>query len=178
MGRVSLLKIAQLQQQYGLKEIIFVGDRGMITHAVAQKIQGVEGLYTISALTHRQIVELLERKVVSPELFDERQIVEVLDPQDPKRRYCLCRNPQTAGQEAATRASLLKRAGAQLDKIANSRRRSAVQRLGARVGRVLERSKMSKFIRSSSGKSLMDDFPGTLIRTRSLPKLSLTVVTL
>src|SRR5262245_2923126 len=120
-------KIAQLQRQYGLKEIIFVGDRGMITHAVAQKIKGAEGLYTISALTHRQIVE-------------------VLDPQDPKRRYCLCRNPQTAGQEAATRASLLKRAGAQLDKIANARRRSAVQRLGARVGRVLERSKMSKFI--------------------------------
>jgi transposase len=139
-------KIAQLQQAYGLKEIIFVGDRGMITHAVAQKIKGAEGLYTISALTHRQIVELLERKVVSPELFDERQIVEVLDPQDPKRRYCLCRNPQTAGQEAATRESLLKRAGAQLDKITNSRRRSSVQRLGARVGRVLERSKMSKFI--------------------------------
>ena len=81
-----------------------------------------------------------------PELFDERQILEVLDPQDPKRRYCLCRNPQTAGQEAATRESLLKRAGVQVDKIARSRRRSSAQRLGARVGRVLERSKMSKFI--------------------------------
>src|SRR5262249_43370504 len=37
-------KIAQLHAQYGLKEIIFVGDRGMITHAVAQKIKGTEGL--------------------------------------------------------------------------------------------------------------------------------------
>ena len=44
-------KIAQLQRQYGLKEIIFVGDRGMITKAVADKIKGTEGLHTISALT-------------------------------------------------------------------------------------------------------------------------------
>jgi hypothetical protein len=65
-------KIAQLQSQYGLKEIIFVGDRGMITHAVAQKIKAAQGLHTISALTHRQIVELLGRKVVSPELFDKQ----------------------------------------------------------------------------------------------------------
>jgi len=44
-------KIAPLQRQYGLKEIIFVGDRGMITKAVAEKIKGIEGLHTISALT-------------------------------------------------------------------------------------------------------------------------------
>ena len=140
-------KIAQLQRQYGLKEIIFVGDRGMITQAVAQKIKGTEGLHTISALTHRQIVELLERKVITAELFDEKQIVEVFDPQDPKRRYCLCRNPQTAGREGTTRERLLERTGAQLDKIARSRRRASAQKLGARVGRVLERSKMGKFVR-------------------------------
>ena len=140
-------KIAQLHAQYGLKEIIFVGDRGMITHAVAQKIKGTEGLYTISALTHRQIVELLGRKVISPELFDERHIVEVLDPEDTKRRYCLCRNPQTARREGTTRQRLLERARAQLDKIAGSRRRATEKRLGARVGRVLERTKMGKFIR-------------------------------
>jgi hypothetical protein len=140
-------KIAQLQRQYGLKEIIFVGDRGMITHTVAQKLKGTEGLHTISALTHRQLVELLQRKVVSPELFDEQQIVEILDPQDLKRRYCLCRNPQTAGREGATRQRLLERARAELDKIASSRRRSSAPKLAARVGRVLERSKMGKFIR-------------------------------
>ena len=139
-------KIAQLHAQYGLKEIIFVGDRGMITHAVAQKIKGTEGLHTISALTHRQIVELLERKVISPELFDEQRIVEVLDPEDTKRRYCLCRNPQTARREGTTRQRLLERARAQLDQIAGSRRRATEKRLGARVGRVLERTKMGKFI--------------------------------
>src|SRR5271166_6313283 len=100
-------KIAQLQRQYGLKEIIFVGDRGMITKTVADKIKGIEGLHTISALTHRQMVELLEGKVITAELFDEGQIVEVIDPEEPKRRYCLCRNPQTAGREGKTRERLL-----------------------------------------------------------------------
>ena len=140
-------KIAQLQRQYGLKEIIFVGDRGMITQAVAEKIKGTEGLHTISALTHRQIVELLERKVIAAELFDEKQIAEVFDPDDPKRRYCLCRNPKTAEREGATRERLLERTRAELDKIAGSRRRASAQKLGARVGRVLERSKIAKFVR-------------------------------
>src|SRR6478736_6021021 len=111
-------KIAQLQRQYGLKEIIFVGDRGMITKAVADKIKGTEGLHTISALTHRQIVELLERKVITAELFDEEKIVEVFDPEEPKRRYCLCRNPLSAGREGKTRERLLERTRAELDKIA------------------------------------------------------------
>jgi len=136
-----------LQRQYGLKEIIFVGDRGMITKAVADKIKGTEGLHTISALTHRQIVELLERKVITAELFDEEKIVEVFDPEEPKRRYCLCRNPQTAGREGKTRERLLERTRAELDKIAGSKRRAGAKTLGARVGRVLERSKMGKFLR-------------------------------
>jgi hypothetical protein len=140
-------KIAQLQRQSGLKEIIFVGDRGMITKTVADKIKGIEGLHTISALTHRQIVELLERKVITAELFDEEKIVEVFDPEEPKRRYCLCRNPLTAGREGKMRERLLERARAQLDKIAGSKRRASAKTLGARVGRVLERSKMGKFVR-------------------------------
>src|SRR5260370_3623385 len=96
-------KIAQLQRLYGLKEIIFVGDRGMITKTVAEKIKGIEGLHTISALTHRQIVGLLERKVITAELFDEEQIAEVVDPEKPKPRHCLCPTPQTAAPEAKTR---------------------------------------------------------------------------
>ena len=71
----------------------------MITKAVADKIKGIEGLHTISALTHRQIVDLLKRKVITAELFDEEKIVEVFDPEEPKQRYCLCRNPQTANEQ-------------------------------------------------------------------------------
>src|SRR6202047_3812686 len=78
-----LEKIAQLQRRYGLKEIIFVGDRGMITKAVADKIKGTEGLHTILALTHRQIVELLERKGITAELLMRKRSSRSLIPKSP-----------------------------------------------------------------------------------------------
>jgi len=59
-------KVEQIQKEYGISQLIFVGDRGMITQASSQQIKGVQGLQTISALTHRQTVELLERKVHPP----------------------------------------------------------------------------------------------------------------
>ena len=132
-------------------------------------------LHTISALTHRQIVELLERKVITAELFDEAKIVEVFDPEEPKRRYCLCRNPLTAGREGKTRERLLERTRAELERIASSKRRASAKTLGARVGRVLERSKMGKFVRWDVS---MDGSHGALIKTRLRPRNSSTVVTL
>jgi hypothetical protein len=45
-------------------------------------------------LTHRQIVELLNRKVIQVDMFDETQIVEVIDPDNTGQRYCLCRIPR------------------------------------------------------------------------------------
>jgi hypothetical protein len=56
--------------------------RGHEPQQSGQKIKGTEGLHTISALTHRQAVELLEHKVITAELFDEEQIVEVFDPEE------------------------------------------------------------------------------------------------
>jgi hypothetical protein len=139
-------KIAQIQHRYGVKELVFVGDRGMITQASAEKLKGLEGLNTISALTHRQIVELLERKVIQPELFDDRKVVEVLDPDRPGRRYELCRNPQSAHRETATRQSLLDCTRNALDRMAGAKRRATAANIGSRVGRVLEKYKMGKFV--------------------------------
>ena len=140
-------KIAQIQQRYGVTELVFVGDRGMITQASAEKIKGLAGLNTISALTHRQIVALLERKVIQTELFDERKVVEVFDPEQPRRRYELCRNPQSAHRETATRQSLLDCTRKALDRLVAAKRRATAERIGARVGRVLQKYKMGKFVR-------------------------------
>ena len=140
-------KIAEVQNQYGLKELIFVGDRGMITRSVCEKIKGFEGLQIITALSHPQIVELLERKVIERELFDEKQIVEVCDPETPSRRYCLCRNPESAKRESTSRQRLLEFTRKGLEKIENSKAPGSAEKLGARVGRVLEQYKMGKFVR-------------------------------
>lgn len=141
-----LKKVQELQTEYGLKKVIFVGDRGMVTQANAKELHGVEGLHLISALTHQQILTLLERKVITAELFDEKKVVEVIDPENPKRRYGLCRNPESAQREGATRQRLLDLTQEGLRKIVQSRRKSSDEKIGARVGRVLQQYKMGKFV--------------------------------
>lgn len=139
-------KIAEVQKTYGIKEIIFVGDRGMVTHSNYDKVKDIKGLNTISALTHREIVELLTRKVIQPGLFDEKNIVEVFDPDNSKLRYCLCQNPNTAHREATTRQALIDKTRKALDKIANRKRRGATEKISAQVGKILDKTRMGKFV--------------------------------
>jgi transposase len=139
-------KIEEVQNIYGIEELIFVGDRGMVTRANYEKVKTIQGLKTISALTHRQIVELLKRKVIQVSLFDEQDIVEVVDPDTPQRRYCLCRNPQTAHRETKTRRALLEATRQALDKIAQAKRKTAQEKVAARVGKVLGKTRMGKFL--------------------------------
>lgn len=141
-----LAKIAELRRDYGLKEVTFVGDRGMVTQTNAEALKQVEGLHTISALTHRQIVELVERKVIQAELFDEKRVAEVIDPEQPKQRYCLCRNPQSGARETATRQRLLDRTREALDKIVARQKKGSTEKLSAQVGKILARYKMGKFV--------------------------------
>jgi hypothetical protein len=85
-------KIVELRERYGLQKIIIVGDRGMITSGNIDQLKDIEGLSIISALTHPQIYALIERKLFQPELFDEKQIAEVTDPEDPTMRETMATN--------------------------------------------------------------------------------------
>jgi transposase len=92
------------------------------------------------------MVELLERKVIQLELFDERKIVEVIDPEKPQQRYCLCRNPDTQARETATRKRLLQLTCQGLDKLVSRKQKGAAEKLGSQVGRLLQKYKMGKLI--------------------------------
>jgi transposase len=139
-------KINKLKQTYKIKELIFVGDRGMVTKANLEKVNNVKGLNTISALTHPQIKELLSRKVVQIDLFDDKDIVEVVDPDNTKCRYCLCRNPESTKRETNTRNALLAKTSEGLNKIASSKRKATIEEISSRVGKLLSKTKMGKFI--------------------------------
>ncbi len=139
-------KVEEIRNQYGLTDVVFVGDRGMVTRANAEKLSGEQGIRTISALTHRDIVGLLEKKVIQLELFDEKKVAEVVDPENPSKRYCLCLNPQSRKREQQTRRSLIKAVTEQLEKIAKSKRVATTEKLSARVGKLLGKYPMGKFI--------------------------------
>jgi len=139
-------KVHEIKQCYGIEKIIFVGDRGMVTRSNIDALQDEADLQTIGALTHGEMMTLLKNKVITLDLFDERNIHEVSDPDDLSRRYCLCRNPQTAQRESQTRQRLLDLTTKTLAEIAAYKRATTVEKLGARVGKVLAKYKMGKFI--------------------------------
>ncbi|MEJ2151072.1 MAG: IS1634 family transposase, partial [Chloroflexota bacterium] len=142
-------KVQEIKANYGIEKVIFVGDREMITRSNSEALKDEEDLQTIGALTHGEMMTLLKEKVIDLDLFDERSIHEVSAPGDPTRRYCLCRNPQTAQRESATRQRLLDITATALAEIAAYRRPTTVAQLGARVGKVLAKYKMGKFIQWS-----------------------------
>ena len=142
----TLEQVQRLKNDYGLAKLIWVGDRGTITQANAERIRSEEDLHSISALTHPEIVKLLNRKVIQAELFDEKNTVEVLDPEDPAKRYCLCRNQETAQRETQTRRRLLDCTQVGLDKIVATRTKKKDEVIGARVGKLVARYKMGKFV--------------------------------
>ena len=142
-------KVHEIKRRYGIEKIIFVGDRGMITQSNIEALKSEDDLHMIGALTHGEMMSLLKEKVIELDLFDEQKIHEVTDPSQPSRRYCLCRNPITAQRESDTRQRLLDLTATALQEIAAYKRKTTVEKLGARVGKVLVKYKMGKFIQWS-----------------------------
>lgn len=139
-------KIEEIRNEFGLDHFVFVGDRGMITQQRFDDIRAIGTITTISALTHDQLKELIGRDVIQPELFDETNIVEIIDPDSPELRHCLCLNPITKVTEGKTRQRLLELTEENLKLIADYKKSTTVEKLGARVGRNLQKYKMGKFI--------------------------------
>ena len=139
-------KVNEIKTQYAIDQLIFVGDRAMVTQSNIDALKDVEGLHTITALTHKAMAGLLERKTIQPDLFDEKNIHEVVDPDHPQRRYCLCRNPVSAQQETSTRERLLDLTRDGLEKISVYKQKTTVEILGARIGKLLAKYKMGKFV--------------------------------
>ena len=144
-----LEKVREIKNRYGIERFIFVGDRGMVTRSTIEALRCEGDLQTIGALTHGEMMSLLKDKVITFDLFDDMNIHEVIDPEDPTRRYCLCRNPQTAQRESQTRQRLLDLTTTALNEIAAYKRATTVAILGARVGKALAKYKMGKFIQWS-----------------------------
>jgi len=134
-------KIAEISEKYGIEKIVFVGDRGMVTQAKYDQLDH-NLIKVISALNHGAIQTLCENKIIQMSMFDEENIVEVINGD---LRYCLCKNPDMAAKETATRQALLKKTTDELDKIISCTRKAKLSK-EIRAGKVVGKFKMGKFI--------------------------------
>jgi transposase len=135
-------KINEIRDKFGINNIVFVGDRGMVTSCVYDKINH-DTVKIISALNHKNIHTLCNKGVVQLSMFDEKNIIEVVTD---GLRYCLCKNPLMAKKETNTRNALIKKTKEELDKIISSKRNGKYSK-EMRAGKVAGKYNMGKFIK-------------------------------
>src|SRR5215510_11063611 len=105
-------QVAKLKGRFGVQEITFVGDRGMIK---SQQIEDLaqQGFHYITAITKPQIEKLLRTGTFQMELF-EQELAEVLTEEG--IRYVLRRNPVRAQEVRENRPAKLATLQAQVAK--------------------------------------------------------------
>ncbi|HEY1776368.1 MAG TPA: IS1634 family transposase [Solirubrobacteraceae bacterium] len=142
--------VADLRERFGIEQVVFVGDRGMITQAHAQTLKE-QGVDFISALKSVQIRSLVNSGDLQLTLFDQLNLAEISSPLFPGERLVVCRNPAVAAERARKRAELLAATETELEKVKASvegprgRLRGApAGQIGERAGKVSNKYKVAK----------------------------------
>ena len=143
-------QIDKLKCRFGIKRVVLVGDRGMITAARIRDDLKSSSLDWITCLRAPQIQALAQDDgPLQLSLFDERDLAEISSPDFPGERLIVCRNRELAKERARKREALLVATERELARIqAQVRRkgsslRTAVE-IGLAVGEVVNAKKMAK----------------------------------
>lgn len=112
-----LTQVEKARDQFGLKSLVLVGDRGMITQKQVDGLRAIEDLEWITALRPGAIGKLVRDGAVQLGLFDERNLFELTHPDFPGERLVACRNPPLARRRAEKRKELLAATTRELEKV-------------------------------------------------------------
>jgi len=133
--------VSKVRDDFGLRELIFVGDRGMITKTRIKDLRALEGAGWVTALKAPDIAALAaDDGPLQLSLFDEQNLAEISHPDYPGERLVCCRNPALAESRRLKRESLLAATEADLGKIRASvtaGRLKDKEKIGIRVGKVI-----------------------------------------
>jgi len=142
--------VASVTKRFGIEQIVFVGDRGMITQAHVETLKE-QGVDFISALRASQIKALAEAGELQLSLFDQRNLAEISSERFPGERLVVCRNPAVAAERARKREALLQGTEKELAKVKamvegerGRLRRADAGKIGERAGRVINKYKVAK----------------------------------
>ena len=144
-------QIEKVREQFGVKRVVWVGDRGLITEArIREELKEVEGVAWITALRSPAIRTLVEQGAIQMSLFDRQDLVEITHPDYPGERLVVCRNPLLAAERERKRQDLIAATEKELDKIVAAtgrtrRRLKGKAAIGMKVGAVIGRYKVGKY---------------------------------
>ena len=133
---------------FGLRQMIMVGDRGMITSARIKDLRELEGMAWITCLRGPAIKKLMaDDGPLQLSLFDEQDLAEITSPDFPGERLICCRNPVLAAERARKRLDLLAATEADLGKIAARAAAGRIKdpdKIGIAAGKVISKRKVAK----------------------------------
>jgi len=135
--------------EFGLRKMVMVGDRGMITSARITAIRELDEKYAwITALRAPAIRKLMaDDGPLQLSLFDEQGLAEISSPDFPGERLIACRNPALAGERARKREDLLaatEKALAPLIARVRSGKLTGAAEIGTKAGEVIGKYKVAK----------------------------------
>jgi hypothetical protein len=137
-----------VKDTFKLKDLVLVGDRGMITSARIDALKELGGFGWVTALRAPAIAALAaDDGPLQMSLFDQVNLAEITHPTYPGERLIACRNPAQAAERARKRLALLESTEVELTKITAAvaaGRLHGADKIGLRVGKVIGRYKMAK----------------------------------
>lgn len=154
-----LPQVEKMRDSFGIHEMVLVGDRGMITQKQIDELKKLEDIHWITALRSKTIRKLMDSGAIQLDLFDERNLFEITHPDFPGERLIACRNPQLAKLRAGTREDLLAATTEELEKVRAMVARGRLKdedKIGVRVGRVINKYKVAKHFVLDIQKSSFD----------------------
>lgn len=144
-------QVRKVKEDFGIKTMAMVGDRGMITQTQIDELKELGGVDWITALKPDGIKKLVEGEVLQMDLFDKRNLFELTHPDYPGERLVACLNPELRKLRGHKRRSLLDATSRELDKVRTMVQRGRLKgkdkaEIGVRVGKVVDKYKMHKHL--------------------------------
>lgn len=152
--KTLLPQVEKLRDTYGIDRMVLVGDRGMISQKQINALKELDGVDWITALKTGAIRNLVDGGHIQLGLFDQRNLFELSHPDFPGERLVACRNPELGKLRAHKRQSLLDATVKELDKVRGMvarRKLKGKAAIGVRVGKVINKYKVSKHVRLEIG---------------------------
>ena len=145
-------QVQKLKGRFGLKHVVLVGDRGMVSETTIREELEPLGLDWVTALKEASVRKLAEARVITPSLFDTERMAEIQHPNFPGERLIACFNPYTKERSVKRREDLLQTTERHLQKVqeATQRKTKPLQGagdIGMAAGKALARTGMGKYFR-------------------------------
>ena len=139
-----------VRDTFGLKQMVMVGDRGMITSARIDALNSSadNDMGWVTALRAPAIAKLArDDGPLQMSLFDQHDLAEITHPDYPDERLIACRNPLLAAERARKRGALLDATQELLDQLVERVRRGTLagaDDIGVALGKVINKYKVGK----------------------------------